>query len=276
MSDKGRDSGIHRRLVELARWSHLQQPSVAHHGDLVGDRECLFLIVSHQQRGDAGRALHPQDLVAHLQSESGVERRQRLVEQQATRFEHQRAGQRDALLLAARERCGIIVCTVAHADPLQHLHRAGAPLLPGSAAHLQRIGDVLPETHVRKQRIGLEHDTEAACLRQLRADILPVDQHAAGRRLDEPGQQLEYGGLAGAGCADDGQQFAAADLQRDVEHAGGRAGIGVADVLIPQGHATAFPLLTPANCAVRLLASEAMMASVSSTTVAAQANPVAP
>ncbi len=75
-------------------------------------------------------------------------------------------------------------------------------LLFGEAAHSSADRRRSPKRRaVRGQSIVLEHDTEAARFRQLRADILPVDQHAAGRRLDETGQQFEHGGFAGAGCA---------------------------------------------------------------------------
>ena len=40
-------------------------------------------------------------------AQAGVERAQRLVEQQHARAQHERAGQRDALLLAARELPGL-------------------------------------------------------------------------------------------------------------------------------------------------------------------------
>jgi hypothetical protein len=53
--------------------------------------------------GDAGLALHALELHLHLLAEPPVERRQRLVEQQHPRLRRERAGERDALLLAAGE-----------------------------------------------------------------------------------------------------------------------------------------------------------------------------
>ena len=47
--------------------------------------------------------LQPADLRAHLHPDLGVEIGQRLVEQQDVGVQHQRAGQRHPLLLAARE-----------------------------------------------------------------------------------------------------------------------------------------------------------------------------
>ena len=47
------------------------------------------------------------DLGAHLDAQLGVEVGERLVEQQQPRLQHQRAGDRDALLLAAGELRGI-------------------------------------------------------------------------------------------------------------------------------------------------------------------------
>ena len=88
----------------------------------------------------------------------GVERRQRLVEQQRVRLEHQRAAERDALLLAAGELRRQALGESAEADLIEHRQRALAPFVERDAAHAQRIRDVLPHAHVREQRVALEHD----------------------------------------------------------------------------------------------------------------------
>ncbi len=69
-------------------------------------------------------ALDAPDLVAHRHPRRGVERRQRLVEQQRVRLEHQRASERDALLLAAGELRRQPLGEPAEADLLEH--RVGA------------------------------------------------------------------------------------------------------------------------------------------------------
>jgi hypothetical protein len=58
-------------------------------------------------RGDAELALEPLELVAQRLAQLGVQVGQRLVEQQQRRLDDQRAGQREALLLATGELGGL-------------------------------------------------------------------------------------------------------------------------------------------------------------------------
>ena len=75
-------------------------------------------LMGHHDHGHAvaGEIGHDfQDLIDHFR----VERRRRLVEEHDFRFHRQRAGDGDALLLAAREIGRIGVGFVGNADPLQ-------------------------------------------------------------------------------------------------------------------------------------------------------------
>ncbi|MDH4988333.1 hypothetical protein QEZ47_23035 [Aminobacter anthyllidis] len=66
-------------------------------------RHCqrLFLVVGHEHEGLAGLFLDRLELDLHLLAQLGVERRQRLVEQQHFRVWSKCAHQRHALALAA-------------------------------------------------------------------------------------------------------------------------------------------------------------------------------
>ena len=75
----------------------------------------------HHDGGDAEPALQRLDLVAQPQPHAGVERRQRLVEQQQAGRGRERAGERHALLLAARELRGIFRPGIGQADQRQQL-----------------------------------------------------------------------------------------------------------------------------------------------------------
>ncbi len=74
-----------------------------HHGDAVGHRERLALVVRDVAERDADGALHVLQLGLHVGAQLQVERAERLVEQQHLGAVDERAGERDALLLAARE-----------------------------------------------------------------------------------------------------------------------------------------------------------------------------
>jgi hypothetical protein len=67
--------------------------------------------------------MHALDLEAHLFAQVCVEIGQRLVEQQHRRADDDGAGERHALLLAARELGRIAVGEMAHPHGFQHLRR---------------------------------------------------------------------------------------------------------------------------------------------------------
>ena len=74
-----------------------------HDRDRVGHRHGLLLVVRHVDERDAEVVLKRLELELHLLAELQVERSERLVEEQDARAVDERAGERDALLLAARE-----------------------------------------------------------------------------------------------------------------------------------------------------------------------------
>ena len=92
-----------RPLVEVARGALLLDAAGVHDDDAVGHRHRLLLVVRDVDHGEAEPLLQLADLLAHLAAQPGIEVAERLVEQQHRRLQHQGAGHRDALLLAARE-----------------------------------------------------------------------------------------------------------------------------------------------------------------------------
>ena len=90
-------------LVDFARRADLLDPAVRQDGDAVRQGQSLGLVVRDIDRGLAEPALQIAQLLAHLDPQLEVEVGQRLVEHQDPRLEHQRAGDRHALLLAARK-----------------------------------------------------------------------------------------------------------------------------------------------------------------------------
>jgi hypothetical protein len=82
--------------------------------------------VDHEERGGAGGAQDLADLLADLLLEHDVQVAERLVEQQQRRLRRQRAGQRDALLLAAAQLVRGSARVILQPDELQRLQRAVA------------------------------------------------------------------------------------------------------------------------------------------------------
>ena len=98
------DVGVGRRRPQLVRRRDLDDAPVAHHGDAVAERERLRLVVGDVDRRQADLVEELAELVEQPVAQRAVERAERLVEQEHARLGRERAGEGDALLLAARER----------------------------------------------------------------------------------------------------------------------------------------------------------------------------
>ena len=81
----------------------LLDPAVVEHRDAVAHRQRLFLVVRDVDERDPDLLLDPLELDLHLLAELEVEGAERLVEEEDARPVDDRAGQRDALALPARE-----------------------------------------------------------------------------------------------------------------------------------------------------------------------------
>ncbi len=234
-ADELRHELVGRLHVDLAGLAELDHRAGLHDGDVRGQRERLDLVVGDVDRGDAELALQPLELVPQVLAQLGVEVGQRLVEQQQRRLDDQRAGQREALLLAAGELGGLPVDLGGELHGLQHALDALPDLLlrrpVGALADLQREGDVVEHGHVRPDRVGLEHHAQAALVgRHVHVPAVArgeqdavTDGDAAAVRLLQAGDGAQRRGLAAARGAEQGEQLALLDLEADVvdgEHRG--------------------------------------------------------
>ena len=108
-ADEARDEFRARALVDVFGRAGLLDLAGVHHRDHVGGGHRFRLVVGDVDRGVAIFVVQPAHLEAHLLAQIGVEIGQRLVEQQRLGLDDQRARQRDALLLAARQFARIAV-----------------------------------------------------------------------------------------------------------------------------------------------------------------------
>ena len=115
-ADEAGDVDRQRPGEDLARRADLDDAAVHEDGDAVGERHRLFLVVRDVDGRDAERALQLAQLEARLEAQLGVEVGERLVEQEEARLADDRARERDALLLAARELARRSLQQVADAD----------------------------------------------------------------------------------------------------------------------------------------------------------------
>src|SRR5208282_6311090 len=92
--------------VELGRGTDLDDPAALHDHDAIAELDRLALIMGDVDAGEAGAALQRLELDAEPLAELEVEIGERLVEEQERRVVDERAGERHALHLPARERGG--------------------------------------------------------------------------------------------------------------------------------------------------------------------------
>ena len=107
LADEAGDEHGRRPVVDLGRGADLVDVAGVHDRDAVTHRQRFLLVVGHVDERDPDLALDPLELELHDLPQLEVECAERFVEQQRARVVHQRAGQRDALLLAAGELCGL-------------------------------------------------------------------------------------------------------------------------------------------------------------------------
>ena len=163
------------------------------------------------------------ELVLERRARERVERGERFIEQENLRVHRKRAGDGDALTLAARKfargslwPCGVRF-TVAMASVMICV-RLSAGVVGENL--IDREADVLRDGEPRQQRVVLKHD---AAIGAGLGDFEVVEFHGAAVGTREPGDERDERGLARAGVADDGDKLAAVDAQVDVAEHGGAA-----------------------------------------------------
>ncbi|MNZ78482.1 hypothetical protein D3C78_970580 [compost metagenome] len=110
---------------------------------------------------------------------------------------------------------------------LGHVHQAQHLLHPGfdfgrwQTVLLEAEGDVLRHRHVREQRVGLEHHVDRSFVRRHVGDVDTVEQNPAFGRALETGEHAQQGRFAGAGTAEQGEDFTLVDFQGHIVHCGG-------------------------------------------------------
>src|SRR5262249_8987322 len=162
---------------------------------------------------DLGQELH--DGVAVL----AVERGGRLVSEDGRRVAHDRARDRDTLLLAARELAWERASLVPEPDPRQRLLAFDDRACRVLAAPVERQADVVGGGKRGKQVIGLEDEADVLApqlgelLRALALGRLATDAHLPAGRRQHAAENRKQRGLAAAGRTHQQRQLAAGDCK---------------------------------------------------------------
>ena len=169
----------------------------------------------------------------HLGGAVRVQVAGRLVGEHEPRTVDERARDRDALQLAARQLARTARRAVPEADRAQHLRHARFAAAVERAVQGERQRDVLCDVEVRQDVKGLEDEPHPAPA-QLGERIVvepreldPVERDRAGVRAIEPGHEVEKRRLADPGFAAHRNVLARGELEIDVREDGAGAGAGV-------------------------------------------------
>ncbi len=127
-ADEAHHELVRRVLVEVARAADLLDPAMVHDHDLVGDLHRLLLVVRDEDRRHVHLVVQPPQPRAQLLAHARVERAERLVEQQHLGLDRERARERHALPLAARELRRVAVGRAGDLHELEQLVDALADL----------------------------------------------------------------------------------------------------------------------------------------------------
>src|SRR5581483_5689881 len=118
-------------------------------------------------------------VVADLDPRRGVERRERLVEQEHAWAGSQRAGKGNALAFAARERRRPFAGVAREAEPVEPVASRRGRFGARTASRPQAEGDVVEHAEVREQQVVLEDETDRALLGRHVAPRGAVLEHPA-------------------------------------------------------------------------------------------------
>jgi len=195
-ADERRDRDIGGVGEDFGGRADLHDPAFDEHRHAIGNGHRLLLVVRDVHRRHAQGALQLAQLDACLQAQLGIEVRQRLVEQEEPRLAHDRACQRTALLLAARQLSRLAVEQMLDVHACRGITHGARRLVARGADHAQRKADVLGHAHVRVERVALEHHGDVALAGFLRCHVDAVQKHLACIVRLEAGENAQRCGLA--------------------------------------------------------------------------------
>ena len=215
-ADEVGHEAVGRIFIEVGGRGHLLQAAPVHQRAAAGHGQRLVLIVGDHHERHADIVLDLGEFGTHRIAQLGVERGERLVEQEHLGPLDQRAGEGDALALPARELVGLAVAEFVELDQLERLFHPRLALVAGHAVDLQAIGDILRHGQVRKDRVGLEHHVDRAAVGRDVGHVDPVDQDAPLAGRFEPGEHAQQGRLAAARGAEQREELAPLDIEADI------------------------------------------------------------
>ena len=212
------------RQCDLEYFADLAGPR-AHHHDAVGERDRFGDAVGDEEHGLLRFTPDAQQLITHPGAGDLIERTEGLVHEQERGVEDERAGDGHALLHPAGELVRMRRGELAEFDQREDLLGAAEPVGARALVELEGQLDVVRHGAPGQQRGLLEDKTDVlGALGVLwRA---AAERDAAGRGIDESADDPQERGLAAARRADERDELALGDVQRDLAQRFDRAVLG--------------------------------------------------
>ena len=134
--------------------------------------------------------------------------------------------------------CGLRRVSGKELHQSQNLLHPRRDLGPGHPVLAEAEGDVAGNGHVGKERVRLEHHVDRPPIGRQRGEVHAVEQEGAGVRRLEARENAKQRGLAAARRAEQGEELALLDVERDIVDRD-NATEALADALDAKKHALA-------------------------------------
>src|SRR5436309_14142311 len=204
-------------LLELRRRAGGDNAPVVDYGDAVGHAIRFVHVVGGEEHGHALGGPEAAHVGPHLIAALRIEAERRLVEKQYLRRVQQPTGDLEAALHATGERLHQVIAPL---PQLEHSEQRLAPRSSDLTRHMvQHAVDihVLPRRELAVETRILEDDAEPlADVGPMRGDVESVELERARRRMQQGGEHLDGGGLAGAVRPQERENLPGADVEGDV------------------------------------------------------------
>src|SRR5207247_4340175 len=212
--------------------SGLLDATLVEDGEAVAHRQRLVLVVRDVDERDSEILLKALEEELHLLAQLQVERAERLVEEQHLGPVDERAGEGDALALAARELIRLSGSDGRELHTVEHLFDAPLPLGRADSLDSQAVRDVVGDRHVWEEGVVLEYRVYVPGIGRLARDVASFEQDVTLVRKLEARDQAECRRLPGARGTEHREELATRNPELDRVHRDDVA-VGLADAFEP-------------------------------------------
>ena len=189
---------------------------IGHHHDPVGEKNGLVHVMGNHHDRVAELLVQGHDRILQMRPCEGIERTERLVEQENLRLHRKRAGNADALFHAAGDFRRPLVLGMRHLNETKVVHRPLMPFGAGFCARKHLVDcqpDIVVDREPGQQAVVLEND---GAIRPGLVDLTAFEDDAALRGRNKPGDNVQQRRLSAAGMPDDRDVFTLCNIKRDV------------------------------------------------------------